>query len=109
MAAIEGEDGPLSPIGERQHVFIGDCPSSPAGILRGENIVAEATKLLITTNLPFEAWTEVLGSERLNGALLDHLTHRIHILEANGDSYRLRESKRRLGAPSRPDDERETA
>ena len=56
----------------------------------------ERTSLIVTTNLPFEAWTEVMGSERLTGALLDRLTHRIHILEANGDSYRLRESKRRL-------------
>jgi DNA replication protein DnaC len=56
----------------------------------------ERLSLLVTTNLPFESWTEVLGSERLTGALLDRLTHRVHILEANGPSYRLRESKRRL-------------
>ena len=48
----------------------------------------------MTTNLPFEQWTEVLGSERLTGALLDRLTHRVHILEANGDSYRLKEAKK---------------
>jgi len=58
----------------------------------------ERTSLLVTTNLPFEAWTEVCGSERLTGAILDRLTHRVHILEANGESYRLRESKRRLKA-----------
>jgi DNA replication protein DnaC len=46
--------------------------------------------------LHFESWTEVLGTERLTGALLDRPTHRIHILEANGESYRLRESRRRL-------------
>jgi hypothetical protein len=45
---------------------------------------------------PFESWTEIMGSERLTGALLDRLTHRIHILEANGESYRLRESRQRL-------------
>jgi DNA replication protein DnaC len=50
----------------------------------------------VTTNLPFKQWTEVLGSERLTGAMLDRLTHRVHILEANGQSYRLRDSKRRL-------------
>ena len=55
----------------------------------------ERTSLIVTTNLPFEAWTEVMESERLTGALLDRLTHRIHILEANGESYRLRESKDR--------------
>ena len=59
----------------------------------------ERTSLIVTSNLPFETWTEILGSERLTGALLDRLTHRIHILEANGESYRLRESKRR--APKR--------
>lgn len=56
----------------------------------------ERTSLIVTTNLPFEAWTEVMGNERLTGALLDRLTHRVHILEANGESYRLRQSKQRL-------------
>jgi len=62
----------------------------------------ERTSLLVTTNLPFESWTEIMASERLTGALLDRLTHRVHILEANGESYRLRDSKRRLkdNAPS---------
>jgi DNA replication protein DnaC len=55
----------------------------------------ERTSLIVTTNLPFENWTEVMGSERLTGALLDRLTHRVHILEANGESYRLREAKSR--------------
>jgi DNA replication protein DnaC len=54
----------------------------------------ERLSLIVTTNLPFEQWTEVLGSERLTGALLDRLTHRVHILEANGDSYRLKEAKK---------------
>ena len=53
----------------------------------------ERLSLIVTTNLPFESWTEVLGSERLTGALLDRLTHRVHILEANGESFRLREAK----------------
>ena len=39
--------------------------------------------------------TTVFGSERLTGALLDRLTHHVHILEMNGDSYRLAHSKRR--------------
>jgi len=55
----------------------------------------ERTSVIITTNLPFENWTEVLGSERLTGATLDRLTHRCHILETRGESYRLREAKRR--------------
>ena len=56
----------------------------------------ERQSLIVTTNLPFENWTEVMGSERLTGALLDRLTHRVHIIQANGESYRLRQSKRRL-------------
>src|SRR5665213_1067374 len=50
---------------------------------------------LITSNLPFQEWTEVLGSERLTGALLDRLTHHVHILEMNGDSFRLKQSRRK--------------
>jgi len=57
----------------------------------------ERSSIFVTTNLPFEQWTEVLGSERLTGALLDRLTHRVHILESNGESYRFKESARRLG------------
>ena len=44
---------------------------------------------------PFEQWTEVMGSERLTGATLDRLTHRCHILEASGESYRLKDAKSR--------------
>lgn len=46
-------------------------------------------------NLPFDEWTSVFGSERLTGALLDRLTHHVHILEMNGESYRLATSKKR--------------
>ena len=56
----------------------------------------ERLSLIVTTNLPFEAWTEVMGSERLTGAFLDRLTHRVHILEANGPSYRLADAKQRM-------------
>ena len=49
----------------------------------------ERGSVLVTTNLPFDEWTDVFGSERLTGALLDRLTHHVHILEMNGDSYRL--------------------
>lgn len=50
---------------------------------------------LLTSNLPFDEWTQVFGSERLTGALLDRLTHYVHILEMNGNSYRLSESQKR--------------
>ncbi|HKI31194.1 MAG TPA: ATP-binding protein [Gemmataceae bacterium] len=50
--------------------------------------------MIVTTNLPFERWTEVLGNERLVGAALDLLTHRCHVLGATGESYRLKEARR---------------
>ena len=54
----------------------------------------ERSSTMVTSNLPFQEWTEVLGSEGLTGALLDRLTHHVHILEMNGDSYRLKQSRR---------------
>ena len=58
---------------------------------------------MVTTNLPFDEWTEVFGSERLTGALLDRLTHHVHILEMNGESYRLKRS-RKSATSQAPDD-----
>jgi DNA replication protein DnaC len=55
---------------------------------------------LITSNLPFDEWAEVFGSERLTGALLDRLTHHVNILEVNGDSYRLGQSRSQKTPPS---------
>jgi DNA replication protein DnaC len=55
----------------------------------------ERGSLVITTNLDFARWKEVFGDEALTGALLDRLTHRCHIIEMNGDSYRFKESLRR--------------
>ena len=67
----------------------------------------ERGSILVTTNLPFDEWTEVLGSERLTGALLDRLTHHVHILEMNGQSYRLSQSRQAAtllsaGSPADP-------
>lgn len=62
----------------------------------------ERSATFITSNLPFNEWTEILGSERLTGALLDRLTHHVHILEMNGSSYRLRQSKRARKAVTTP-------
>ena len=55
----------------------------------------ERGSTLITSNLPFDEWTETFGSERLTGALLDRLTHHVSILEMNGESYRLANSTAR--------------
>jgi DNA replication protein DnaC len=56
----------------------------------------ERGSVIVTSNLPFDEWTNVFGSERLTGALLDRLTHHVHILEMNGDSFRLKHSKRHM-------------
>jgi len=58
----------------------------------------ERMSMIVTTNLPFENWTEVLDNERLTGATLDRLTHRCHIVETGGESYRLKDARRRRGA-----------
>ena len=88
---------------ERLHLIVldelGYVPFSKAGaelLFEVASRAYERTSLIVTTNLPFESWIEVMGNERLTGALLDRLTHRVHILEANGESYRLRDAKNRL-------------
>lgn len=62
----------------------------------------ERTSVIVTTNLPFEQWTEVLGSQRLTGAVLDRLTHHCHILEATGESYRLNAARQRSSNRKKP-------
>ena len=59
----------------------------------------ERGSTLLTSNLPFDEWTEVFASERLTGALLDRLTHHVHILEMNGESFRLNQSRKRRKSP----------
>lgn len=56
--------------------------------------------LIVTSNLAFAEWTEVLGDPRLTSALLDRLTHRCHILEFVGESYRFRQSLQRQATSS---------
>jgi DNA replication protein DnaC len=59
----------------------------------------ERKSLLVTSNLPFGDWVQVFQGERMTAALLDRLTHRCHIFEMNGESYRFRESmKAKKGA-----------
>ncbi|HEX6015631.1 MAG TPA: IS21-like element helper ATPase IstB, partial [Geminicoccaceae bacterium] len=59
----------------------------------------ERGSVIVTSNLPFDEWTSVFGAERLTGALLDRLTHHVHIVEMNGESYRLKTSRRRRQVP----------
>lgn len=61
---------------------------------RDEKRLLKLQKQLAHFNLPFDEWTTVFGSERLTGALLERLTHHVHILELNGDSYRLAAAKK---------------
>lgn len=80
---------------------LGYVPLSPAGAELLFEVLSqryERGSTIITSNLTFEDWTSVLGSERLIGALLDRLTHHVHILAMNGDSYRLKQSARRRQA-----------
>ncbi len=61
----------------------------------------ERGSTLVTSNLPFDEWTEVFGSQRLTGALLDRITHHVHLVTCNGDSYRLADAKRRRARPDK--------
>lgn len=86
---------------------LGYVPASKLGAELLFDVIStayERTSLIVTTNLPFERWTEVLGCERLTGAALDRLTHRCHIIECNGDSYRLKDAKRRRRSGGPPGD-----
>jgi DNA replication protein DnaC len=85
---------------------LGYVPASKVGAELLFDVIStayERTSVIVTTNLPFENWTEVLGSERLTGATLDRLTHRCHIIECNGESYRLKDAKRRRSTRKRED------
>ena len=62
----------------------------------------ERSSVVLTTNLGFEHWTEVLGNERLTGAALDRLTHRCTIVETVGVSYRLQDAQRRHKPQAKP-------
>ena len=82
---------------------LGYVPASKAGAELLFDVIAtayERTSVVLTTNLGFEHWTEVLGNERLTGAALDRLTHRCTIIETTGESYRLQDAKRRRKAAS---------
>jgi DNA replication protein DnaC len=80
---------------------LGYVPLSPTGaelLFETFSQRYERGSTIVTSNLPFEDWTQVLGSERLTGALLDRLTHHVSILTMNGDSYRLKQSASRRRA-----------
>ena len=77
---------------------LGYVPLSPTGAELLFEVFSqryEHGSTIVTSNLPFDEWTSVFGSERLTGALLDRLTHHVHILEMNGESFRLKHSRKR--------------
>jgi hypothetical protein len=89
---------PVLPIIRQILDEFGYVPASKAGAELLFDVIGtayERTSVILTTNLAFENWTEVLGNERLTGAALDRLTHRCHIVELTGESYRLQDAKRR--------------
>ena len=86
---------------------LGYVPLSPTGAELLFEVFSqryERGSIIVTSNLPFDEWTGVFASERLTGALLDRLTHHVHILELNGDSFRLKHSKRHISNDQPPRD-----
>ena len=85
---------------------LGFVPLSPTGAKLLFKVFSqryERGSILVTTNLPFDEWTEVFGSKLLTKVLLDRLTHHAHLLTMNGDNYRLRRIQDNAG--SQPSDE----
>jgi len=77
---------------------LGFIPFSPTGaqlIFQFCSTLYERVAMIFTTNLRFAHWTQVFGDERLTAALLDRLTHKAHILEFVGESYRFRQRMQR--------------
>jgi DNA replication protein DnaC len=77
---------------------LGFIPFSPTGaqlIFQFCSSLYERVAVILTTNLRFTDWVQVFGEERLTAALLDRLTHKAHILEFVGESYRFRERMQR--------------
>lgn len=55
---------------------------------------SEKSSTIVTTNLPFSRWTELFENTTMVAALIDRLTFRSHVLDMNGESYRLRATVR---------------
>jgi len=53
---------------------------------------ASRKSIIITTNLSFDRWEEIFGDPVITSAMVDRLTHKAHIIDMTGDSYRLRET-----------------
>ncbi|PKM50170.1 MAG: AAA family ATPase [Firmicutes bacterium HGW-Firmicutes-7] len=58
---------------------------------------ASRKSIIITTNLAFDRWDEIFGDPVITSAMVDRLTHKAHIVNMQGESYRLRETLARKG------------
>jgi len=84
---------------------LGFIPFSSTGaqlIFQFCSTLYERVSMIVTTNLRFADWTQIFGDERLTAALLDRLTHKAHILEFTGESYRFRQRMEREGKKEFP-------
>ena len=52
---------------------------------------------IITTNLGFDRWEEIFGDPVLTAALVDRLTHKAYLIDMNGESYRLKQTRQMMG------------
>ena len=57
------------------------------------SLMAEDRSTIITTNLAFDRWGEIIRDKVLVAAMVDRLTHNAHLINMNGQSYRLKETK----------------
>ena len=58
---------------------------------------------IITSNQSFDKWQHIFGKDTiLTAALLDRLTHEAHLVNMNGKSYRMKETKRMIGSKNKP-------
>lgn len=77
----------------------GFIPFSQAGanlLFQFCSALHDRVSLILTSNLKFTDWTQILGNQTMTAALLDRLTHRAHILEFSGtESYRLKQRAKR--------------
>ena len=77
---------------------VGYVPLAEAGAELLFQVIAERAEkaaVILTTNLPFSEWTQVIPNARLCKALLDRITDRAHIIETGTESYRFRRTLQR--------------